>query len=53
MCGGGRGGVLRGRHELGVRGHVALVQEAAALLLVAVAEPVLEHNMRLLSCGII
>lgn len=45
--------MLRGRHELGVRGHVALVQEAAALLLVAVAEPVLEYNKGLLGRGII
>lgn len=35
---------LRGRHELGVRRHVALMQETAALFLLAVAQPVLKQS---------
>lgn len=34
---------LRGGHELGVRGHVPLMQEPAAFLLLAPAHAVLEH----------
>lgn len=35
---------LRGRHELGVRRHVALVQEPAALLVLAAAQSELQHQ---------
>lgn len=38
---GGVTGLLRGGHELGVRRHVALVQEPASFLLLAVAQAVL------------
>lgn len=41
---GGAVSLLRGRHELRVRGHVALVQEPAGLLLLTVAQTVLENT---------
>lgn len=35
---------LRGRHELGVRGHVALVEEPAAFFFFTAAQSVLEYK---------